>query len=172
MQFPCWDGIAIGRPWKIVVISLQGYMSYRFGIRFCTAGAAILALSAIVFAASQHNSQGQYHLSYSPLALDSTQATESLATYAPIKSIDGKTIQLRSDDGITYIFTLTADTIYCKGGTKASNWTYLKSLPKKATITVLSPDVLNSTALVIWDKEPTISTADGKIDFALPPLCK
>lgn len=95
-----------------------------------------------------------------------------MATYAPIKSIDSKTIQLHSDDGIMYIFTLTANTIYCKGGTKVSDWTYLKSVPKKASVTVLTPDAVNPTALVIWDKEPTISTTNGQIDFSLPPMCK
>ncbi|MGA9072362.1 MAG: hypothetical protein WB424_19030 [Terracidiphilus sp.] len=147
-------------------------MNNRLAVECWSAGVAILALSALAFGAAQQNPQGQYHLSYSPLALDSTLSTESLATYAPIKSIDGKTIQLRSQDGITYIFTLTAETIYCNGESKVSDWGYLKNVPKKASITVLSPDVLNPTALIVWDKEPSISTANGQIDFALPPLCK
>jgi hypothetical protein len=147
-------------------------MSNQYGIQFCVAGAAILALSAIAFAAAQQNPQGQYHLSYSPLGLSSSPSAGSLATYSPIKSVDGKTIQLRGEDGIVYILTLTQDTIYCQGGTKASNWTYLKSVPKKASVTVLTTDTVNQTAQVIWDKEPTISTVNGQIDFALPPMCK
>lgn len=141
-------------------------------IQYCIAGAAVLALSAFALGAVQQNPQGQYQLSYSPLDPDSTASSESMATYAPIKSIDGKSIQLRGDDGITYIFTLTADTIYCEGDSKVSDWTYLKKVPKKSSVTVLTPGMLNATALVIWDKAPTIANTGGQIEFTLPPLCK
>jgi hypothetical protein len=147
-------------------------MKNRFALEYCSAGVALVALSALAFGAVLQNPQGQYHLPYSPLTPLNTSSSESLATYAPLKLIDGKTIQLRSEDGITYIFTLTADTVFCNGETKVTDWSYLKRVPKKATITVLSPDVLNPTALVIWDKEPSISTENGQIDFTLPPMCK
>jgi hypothetical protein len=147
-------------------------MNNRSGIQSCITGAVVLALSALAFAAARQNPQGQFRLSYMPVAQSGKQPTRSLATYSPIKSIDGKTIQLRGDDGVVYIFTLTADTIYCRGGAKVSDWTYLKSVPKKNTVTVLTTDEVNLTALVIWDKEPTISTANGKFDFSLPPMCK
>jgi hypothetical protein len=147
-------------------------MNNRIGIQLCIAGAAILALSAIAFAAAQQNPQGQYHLSYMPLALPGSSATGSLATYSPIKSIDGKTIQLRGEDGVTYTFTLSAETIFCQGDARVSDWTYLKSVSKKSSVTVLTADAVNLTAIIIWDKGPTISTENGQIDFTLPPMCR
>lgn len=147
-------------------------MSHRSRIHSCITGAAVLALSAIAFAALSQNPQGQYHFLYPPLTQSDALSKGRLATYSPIKSIDGKTIQLRGDDGAAYIFTLTADTIYCLGETKVSDWSYLKSVPKKASVTVLSKDAADRTAIVIWDKAPTISTENGQIDLALPPMCK
>ncbi len=147
-------------------------MNNRSAFQFCVAGAAVLALSAIALAATQLNPQGQFHLSYSPVTLRGASSTGSMATYSPIKSIDGKTIQLRGEDGVVYIFALTADTIFCQGSNKVSDWTYLKSVPKKASVTVLTTDAVNMKAVVVWDKEPSITTEDGHIDFALPPMCK
>jgi hypothetical protein len=147
-------------------------MNNRSGIQFCIAGAAVLALSAIAFAAAQQNPQGQYHLSYFPLAQSGASSTGSLATYDPIKSIDGRTIQLRGEDGVTFTFTLSAETIFCQGDTRVSDWTYLKSVSKKSSVTVLTADAVNLTALVIWDKAPTINTDSGRIDFTLPPMCR
>jgi len=147
-------------------------MNKRSGIQSCITGAAVLALSVLAFAAAQQNPQGQYRLSYTPVALNGAQSTKSLATYSPIKSIDGKTIQLRGDDGVVYVFALTADTIYCQGGTKVSDWSYLKSVPKKTTVTVLTTDEANLKAVIVWDNGPAITTLNGKMDFALPPMCK
>jgi hypothetical protein len=147
-------------------------MNNRIGIQFCIAGAAILALSAIAFAAAQQNPQGQYHLSYMPLALNGSSTAGSLVTYSPIKSVDSRAIQLRGDDGVTYAFTLSPDTIFCQGDVKVADWSYLKSVPKKTSVTVLTADAVNLTALVIWDKAPTIDTDSGRIDFTLPPMCR
>ena len=147
-------------------------MNNRYGIQFCIVGAAVLVLSAIAFAAAQQNPQGQYQLPYSPLPQTGTESKGSLATYSPIKSIDGRTIQLRGDDGIVYVFALTADTIYCQGGTRVYDWNYLKNVPKKASVTVLTVDEVNMKAMIVWNKEPSISTEKGQIVFALPPMCK
>jgi hypothetical protein len=147
-------------------------MNNRSSIHFRIIGVAILTLSAVVSAADKENTQGQYHFVYSPFADTSALSTGNLATYSPIKTIDGKTIKLRSNDGVVYIFTLTADTIYCQGGAKVSDWSYLKSVQKRTSVTVLSSGALNPAALVIWDTGPTISTANNQFDIALPPMCK
>jgi hypothetical protein len=147
-------------------------MTNRSSIHFRIAGVAVLALSAIVFAKAPQYPQGQYHFQYPPLANSGVLSAGNLATYSPIKSIDGNTIQLRGDDGVVYLISLTAETIYCQGGTKVSDWIYLTSVPKKASVTVLSKDAENMTALVIWDTGPTLTTDNGKISVILPPLCK
>jgi hypothetical protein len=147
-------------------------MNNRSGIQLCIAGAAILALSAIAFAAAIKNPQGQYQLSYSPVAISGAPATGSLATYSPIKSVDRDEIQLRGDDGVVYTFLLSADTIYCQSNTRAADWTYLKSVPKKTSVTVLTVDSVNLKAIVIWDQPPTITDDKGQFDFTLPPMCK
>ena len=147
-------------------------MNNRIGIQFCIAGAVVLALSAIAFAAAQQNPQGQYHLSYLPLPVRGSSSTGSLATYSPIKSIDGRTIQLRGEDGVTYTFPLSADTVFCQGDAKVADWNYLKSVPKKNSVTVLTVDAVNLTALVVWDKAPVISIENGQINFTLPPMCR
>jgi hypothetical protein len=147
-------------------------MNIRSGILFCIAGAFTLALSVFAFASAQEDPQGQYRLSYSPVALSDASSAKTLATYSPIKSVDGKTIQLRGEDGVVYVFALTLDTLYCHGGTKVSDWTYLKNVSKKASVTVLTEDGTNMTALVVWDKAPMISIDNGQIDFTLPPMCK
>lgn len=143
-------------------------MSGRFGIG-CL---GVLALSAIAFAAVQQNPQGQYHLSYSPVTHAGSPSTGSLATYSPIRSIDGRTIELRGEDGVAYLFALTAETIYCQGDVKVSDWKYLRSVPKKTSVTVLTTDEVNLKAIVIWDQAPSITTQNGQIDFALPPMCR
>jgi hypothetical protein len=140
----------------------------RFGIG-CL---GVLALSAIAFAAAKQNPQGQYQLSYSPVAPAGSPSSSSLATYSPIKSIDGRTIQLRGEDGVVYVFTLTPDTIYCQSDTKVADWSYLRSVPKKNSVTVLISDEKTMKALVVWDQPPTITTHNGQIDFSLPTLCK
>jgi hypothetical protein len=140
--------------------------------RFRVSILAFLALIVIAIASAQQNPQGQYRLSRLQLAQSGLPTTESLATYSPIKFIDGKTIQLRGSDGVVYLFALSESTVYCRGGNKVSDWTYLKSVPKKASITVLTTDEVNLKAVIVWDHEPTISMVDGHIVFALPPMCK
>ena len=147
-------------------------MNNRSCIQLCIAGAAVLALSAIAFAAAQQNPQGQYHLSYSPVAKGGVVSTGSLATYSPIKSVNREEIQLRGDDGVVYTFLLNADTIFCQGSTRVSDWTYLKAVPKKTSITILTTDIVNLRAMIVWDKQPAISVENGQIAFALPPMCK
>ncbi|MGA9072363.1 MAG: hypothetical protein WB424_19035 [Terracidiphilus sp.] len=147
-------------------------MNNRSGILFCITGAFALALSVFAFAAAQEDPQGQYSLSYSPVTLSSADSTRTVATYSPIKSINGRTIQLRGEDGVVYTFTLTTDTIYCQDTTKVSDWSYLKNVPKKSSVTVLTEEGTNPAALVVWDKAPTISIKNGQIDFSLPPLCR
>jgi hypothetical protein len=104
-----------------MIVSIRHWMLWVF-----------LALSAIAFAAAQQNPQGQYRLSlFAVGATGGSSSAGSLATYSPIKSIDSRTIQLRGEDGVVYIFALTAQTIYCQGDAKVADWTYLKSVPKK-----------------------------------------
>jgi hypothetical protein len=156
---------------KTVLISLRGHqkMIVRFGISIL----AILALIVTVVAAAQQNSQGQYRLSRSQLALSGIASSSgSLATYSPIKRIDSNTIQLRSDDGSVYLFALTGDTIYCQGGNKVSDWSFLMRLPKKVSVTVLTTDEANMKAAIIWDHPPKISVENGQFIFTLPPVCK
>jgi hypothetical protein len=146
-------------------------MNNRSSIHFCIAASAFLALNALAFAAAQQSPQGQYHLSYAPLP-QNAPSTGSLATYSPIKFVDGKTIQLRGDDGVPYIFMLTPETVYCQGSNKVSDWTFLKNVPKKVSITVVTTDETNLKAVVIWDQPPSITTTDGQLSFSLPPMCK
>lgn len=148
-------------------------MNSRTGTRFRIACmAVVLAMSAIAFAAATQSLQGQYLFIYPPLTQSDALSRGLLATYSPIKAIDGKTIQLRGDDGTVYIFTLTADTIFCQGETKVSDWSYLKSVPKKASVTVLTKDASDRMAIVVWDKEPSLTREDGHTEFSLPPMCK
>jgi hypothetical protein len=116
--------------------------------------------------------QGQYFEQEMPFTLKGMKSTEGLATYSPIKSVNGQTIQLRSDDGQVFTFTLDADTVYCQGGFRVSDWTYLLGLGKKATVTVLTSDYTDKRALVVWDQPPSLSTSKGSFVFAFPPLCK
>jgi hypothetical protein len=129
----------------------------------------LLVLSALSPAMAQ---QGQYHVTDAPSALPGLTSRSGIATYSPIKTIDGFTIQLRGEDGVTFTFTLDAGTVYCQGDTKVSDWTYLKAKVKKNSITVLTADDAHKNALVIWDRGPSISTPNGSFVFALPPICK
>jgi hypothetical protein len=95
-----------------------------------------------------------------------------LATYSPIKAIDGEMIQLRSDDGILYTFTLGAETVYCQGNKRVSDWTYLKRAGKKHSITVITNSDADTKALVVWDRGPSISSPKGMLVFDLPPMCQ
>ncbi len=62
----------------------------------------------------------------------------------PINAIDGMTIQLRSGDGKTFTFKVDAETVYCKGENKLSDWTYLKEkVGKEGNVTLkLSKDYI------------------------------
>jgi len=94
-----------------------------------------------------------------------------------IKAIDGNTIQLGSDYGKTYTFTLDAKTVYCQGVNKASDWTYLKEkIGEEATVTVkLAKD--HKRVLVVWDQAPSIvfslgSPTSGSESYGFPDMCR
>lgn len=141
----------------------------RFSKLFCSVFTLLLGLSAVSPAMAQ---QGQYHLDYLPFSLDTLKAGGALATYSPVSSVDGQTLELKDDDGIVYTFTLDSDTVFCQGDNRATNWTYLRTLKKKRTVTVLTKDDTNMKALVVWDKPPSIITTSGPLVFTLPPMCK
>ena len=142
----------------------------RFGNRYRLIFSLLLALSAVLPARAQQ--QGQYHVTNMPSTFRGGTSEGGIATYSPIKTIEDSTIQLRGDDGVTYTFTLDAETVYCQGDTKVTDWSYLKSKVKKGTVTVLTKDDAHKNALVIWDREPKISMSNGLLVFALPPMCK
>ena len=129
----------------------------------------LLALSVSSPAIAQ---QWQYHVANTPFALPGMTSHGGLATYSPIKEINGEMIQLRSDDGVVYTFALSAQTVYCQGDKKVSDWTYLKNVKKKRSITVMTNSDKDTKALVIWDRGPSISTLDGLLVFDLPPVCQ
>lgn len=129
---------------------------------------ALLALGAVLPLLAQ---QGQYHMNNSPLSTPD-KPMGATATYAPIKQVDGETLRLRDNDGNVYTFTLAADTIYCQGGIKVSDWSYLKAIGKKSIVTVLANDDSDKKAVVIWDQAPAVSVVDHAIVFDLPPMCK
>jgi len=94
-----------------------------------------------------------------------------------IKAIDGNTIQLGSDYGKTYTFTLDAKTVYCHGVNKTSDWTYLKArIEEEATVTVkLAKD--HKRVLVVWDQAPSIvfsmgSPTTGSESYSFPDMCR
>jgi hypothetical protein len=128
----------------------------------------LLALSAVSLAMAQ---QGQYHIDYLPFSLATLKTGGALATYSPVSSVDGLTLQLKDDDGVVYTFTLDSDTVFCQGDNRVANWVYLRTLKKKTTVTVLTKDDTNMKALVVWDKPPSISSS-GPLVFTLPPMCK
>ncbi len=129
----------------------------------------LLTLGAVSPALAQ---QGQYKLTNLPFTVAGMTSQSGLATYSPIKTVSGETIQLKDDDGNVFTFTLTADTVFCQGATRVSDWTYLKKVLKKASVTVLTNDFADKKALVIWDQAPKISKVDREIVFDLPPMCK
>jgi hypothetical protein len=144
---------------------MKGHFSYLYQLIFLL----LLALSASSPAMAQ---QGQYSFDYAPFKLPSMSSLGGFATYAPIKSVDAQKIELRSDDGKLFTFTLGAGTIYCRGNRKASDWSYLKRVGKKTTVTVMTNSDADTQALVIWDQRPSISAVHGPIEFSLPPMCQ
>jgi hypothetical protein len=116
--------------------------------------------------------QGQYHLRYSPVPRPGLNSPGSLATYFPILEVSREVIQLRGDDGHIFSFILDANTVLCEGAQRVSDWTYLKSIKKKATVTVLVNDNDSTKAAVVWDQAPSISMSNERVVFALPPMCK
>jgi hypothetical protein len=129
----------------------------------------LLALGAVSPALAQ---QGQYKVTNLPFTVAGMTSQSVLATYSPIKTVNGETILLKDDDGNVFTFTLNADTVFCQGETKVSDWTYLKKVLKKASVTVLTNDFADKKALVVWDQAPKISKVDKEIVFDLPPMCK
>jgi len=118
----------------------------------------LTALSAVSPAMAQ---QGSMHITYAPFDLPNMTERGGVATFSPIDTIDGKTIQLRSDDGKTFTFTLNAKTVYCQGNKKALNWTYLKKMiGQKTSITVMTNDGVDY-ALVVWDQGPKTTKGSG-----------
>lgn len=130
--------------------------------------AALLALGAALPLVAQ---QGQYHMNNSPFSTPD-KPFGATATYSPIKKVDSETLCLRDNDGNMYTFTLAPDTVFCQGGVKVSDWTYLKAIGKKTSVTVLTNDGADKNVVVIWDKPPSITAVNGTIVFALPPMCK
>jgi hypothetical protein len=116
--------------------------------------------------------QGQYFVTNPLFTLPGMTSPGALATYSPLKSIDDETIQLRSEEGTLYIFTLSAETIYCQGDRRVPDWTYLRRAGKKHSITVLTASDTDKKALVVWDRAPSISSLNGSLAFTLPPMCK
>jgi hypothetical protein len=144
-------------------------MTRKFGNPYCLFLFFLMALIAVAPARAQ---QGQYHVNYAPFHLATMKSDGGVATYYPLKAITGDLLQLRDEDGSVFTFTLDADTVFCMGSSKVSDWTYLRKLGKKATITVLTNDFTDKKALVVWDRGPSISSSGGSTVFALPPICK
>ncbi len=117
--------------------------------------------------------QGSIYLTYAPFKLPTMTDQGGLITFSPLDTIDGKTIQLRSDDGKTSAFTLNAKTIYCQGSKEAQDWTYLKNMSgHKTLITVMTNEGAND-ALVVWDQGPKlIHGSDPFSNFDFPVMCK
>jgi len=129
----------------------------------------LLALGAVSPALAQ---QGQYKVTNLPFTVAGMTSQSVLATYSPIKTVNGETILLKDDDGNVFTFTLSTDTVFCQGGMKVSDWTFLMYISKKASVTVLTNNYKDKRALVVWDQGPKISRADGSLVFSLPPMCK
>jgi hypothetical protein len=144
---------------------MKGHSSYLCHLIF----PLLLALSASLPAIAQ---QGQYSFDYAPFKLPGMTSLGGFATYGPIKSVDAQKIQLRSDDGKVFTFTLGAGTVYCRGTRKVSDWFYLKKAGKRISVTVMTNSDTDTEALVIWDQGPTISASNGPINFSLPPMCQ
>jgi hypothetical protein len=144
---------------------MKGHFSYLHHLIF----PLLLVLSASLPAIGQ---QGQYAFDYAPFKLPGMTSSGGFATYAPIKLIDSQKIELRSDDGKLFTFTLSAGTVFCRGGRKVSDWTYLRKVGRKTSVTVMTNSDADTEALVIWDQGPSISASSGPIEFSLPPMCK
>jgi hypothetical protein len=144
---------------------MKGHFSYLCHLIF----PLLLAVSATSPAIAQ---QGQYAFDYAPFKLPGMTSLGGLATYAPIKSVDAQKIELRSDDGTMFTFTLGARTVFCRGNRRVSDWTYLKRLGKRTTVTVMTNSDADSEVLVIWDRGPSISASHGPVEFSLPPMCQ
>jgi hypothetical protein len=140
----------------------------RFSNPFCFIATLLLAIIAVSSVAAQ---QGQYHIKKAPSNIPGLPDRSGIATYSPLKAIDGSTIQLKEEDGIVYSFTLDAGTIFCQGETKVSDWSFLKKSGKRI-ITVLTQDEEHKNALIIWNLPPKISMVNGNIHFDLPPMCQ
>lgn len=141
----------------------------HFSSLYCLILSFVLALSVVTTA---HAQQGQYHVNYVPFDLAGLNPQGGLATYAPIRDVDDHTITLRSDDGTTFTFTLDAKTVFCHGDTREPDWTYLKHVRKKESVTILTNDGSGQTALVVWDQPPSLSMSKGSFVFALPEMCR
>jgi TonB family protein len=117
--------------------------------------------------------QGSIYITYAPFRLPTMTDQGGLITFSPLDTIDGKTIQLRGDDGKTSAFTLNAKTIYCQGNKEAEDWTYLKNMSgRKTLITVMTNQGAND-ALVVWDQGPKrIHGSDPFANFDFPMMCK
>jgi hypothetical protein len=144
---------------------MKGHSSYIYHLVFVL----LFALSASLPAIAQ---QGQYAFDYAPFKLPGMTSAGGFATYAPVKSVDGHRIELRSDDGTLFSFTLSAGTLYCRGSKKVPDWTYLKKVGKRNSVTVMTNSDTDSDALVIWDRGPSIPAVHGSIAFTLPPMCQ
>jgi hypothetical protein len=115
--------------------------------------------------------QGQYYINYALFKLPDMTSSGGLVTYSPIKEIDGDVIQLRGDDGKVYTFMLDTETLYCQGDKKVHDWTFLKHIGKKQSVTVMTNSDTDIKALVIWDRGPSISSSNRSFSFSLPPMC-
>jgi hypothetical protein len=138
----------------------------------CICRACLLFLLALIAVSPTIAQQGQYKLNNLPFSLSGMTSQGGIATYSPIKTVTGESILLKDDDGNVFTFTLDANTVFCQGDTKVSDWSYLKKVLKKASVTVLTNDFTDKKALVIWDRAPKISKVDKEIVFDLPPMCK
>ncbi len=141
----------------------------QFRSLYCLVLSSAMALSVVTSAGAQ---QGQYRVDYVPFDLASFNSAGGLATYAPIREVDGVSLTLRSDDGTTYTFSLDAQTVYCHGDKRESDWSFLKKLRRKKSITVLTNNGTNTTALVVWDRPPSLSMSKGAFVFTLPAMCR
>ncbi|MGD0799793.1 MAG: hypothetical protein ABR906_00610 [Terracidiphilus sp.] len=129
----------------------------------------LLALSAVLPVMAQ---QGQYLAEDAPFTIKGMKSAGGLATYGPIKSVDSQRIQLRGDVDQVFTFKLDAETVFCQGEFKVSDWSFLLNVRKKTSVTVLTNDYADNKALVVWDRGPSISTDKGSFAFAFPPMCK
>jgi hypothetical protein len=115
---------------------------------------------------------GLLALSSLAISLGMAQSVPKDMISLPIKTVDGKTIQLVSKEGKLYSFPFDSHTTFCKGTTKVWDSTYLRTLAKdkdKKVTLKLSEDFKH--ILVIWN-EPPSTPADGNAALDFPPMCK